>query len=433
MKKFFIVFILTLTLTTFIINNEYKEVHATAGILDNRVFKAMESLFVSAGFTVYSMTHMQFLVTDAISNLFNDDGKTIDNLNTTVDVISGSGYSRVKVTPEEIKAVKKTISKVISQPVQTMVTPIDNTYQQWINFVQTPYLTSTYPYQYIKKNSINTKYLILSKTPLYVDTIGYGGDITNSTHQIYYLILTSGAWVTPFNQVQSIGNDVNSTILEANYNIYTNNTLTNIYASKSTLGSSTATLDFNQSISAYPHSVALTPSISADSKIIIPDNLMDSDFVGKNTLVQIPSISIDTTESIGNTIPTTWYENILDKVTSLPNSIATAVKEKFPTAPSPKEETYGLPDLFKLLVMILVALMGLFLAAFKMLLSLSVLPADSSLINPTMKLGIDFMKNCSLPGFNLSFFTLITSVVFGIQCIAIIKLLRKYIHKEFSD
>jgi hypothetical protein len=121
---------------------------------------------------------------------------------------------------------------------------------------------------------------------------------------------------------------------------------------------------------------------------------------------------------------------ILEKIGSLAQDIVDKLPK--PKIDEKQEDDPSLPGLLNLLWLILLALIMLFLACLKMLLHLMNVPATTDGMNETFVQAIDFMKNVNIYGFNMSFHSLVTSVVFGVQIFAVIKVIRKYVHKEFG-
>lgn len=97
----------------------------------------------------------------------------------------------------------------------------------------------------------------------------------------------------------------------------------------------------------------------------------------------------------------------------------------------PELDGPNIPNLFSLIGLILLALIQVMLAAILMIIRLRNIPPDTSLLDPNVLLGLDFLKGQEvLPG--VTYMNAILGVAMVIQVAAMIKLLRKYIHKEFG-
>lgn len=205
-------------------------------------------------------------------------------------------------------------------------------------------------------------------------------------------------------------------------------------------------------------------SISADVAINLniadAENLSVDDIVGRLVSDVENSISVNFPTSVDYTSqwtglfdwmkklldalnPLQWIEaikNLLEQIRQFTStfvndisvSIGNILSNQFIQEKTKDINQRGLPDLFNFMILIILALIRLLLACINMLINLQAIPPDASLINPYMRQAIEFLKTYQLYGFNLSFFDLINTVVFSVQAFGAIKILRKYIHREFS-
>lgn len=125
-------------------------------------------------------------------------------------------------------------------------------------------------------------------------------------------------------------------------------------------------------------------------------------------------------------------QSILDHILAIPDAISTKIddwiKQKMNDPPGPP----NIADLFKVLLLILIALINLLLAAITFVFALRGIPSNPDFFPTNVRLGIDWVKALNIPYFNLSFYNLVLTVVFVLSLFKVIKTIRTSIYKNFG-
>ena len=92
---------------------------------------------------------------------------------------------------------------------------------------------------------------------------------------------------------------------------------------------------------------------------------------------------------------------------------------------TPKVRQYKLPDLFVLILKVILACIRLVLRALVFVATLPAIPADAGNINGDFLSGVNFLKNQQIPYFNLSLWSMVTGVIAIFFGIAVVKRIRR--------
>jgi uncharacterized repeat protein (TIGR02059 family) len=116
---------------------------------------------------------------------------------------------------------------------QSVTNNAASAYQQWNGYPQTPVLTSTYPYQHISHNSVNGKYnLWITQSRVYKS----GDYLWSPTGTFRLYESETGPWVYVAQLNNGAGYNLGKAtdVIQANNDIYADNTFTTIYFAKTT-------------------------------------------------------------------------------------------------------------------------------------------------------------------------------------------------------
>lgn len=153
--------------------------------------------------------------------------------------------------------------------------------------------------------------------------------------------------------------------------------------------------------------------------------LITSILTAINTLVDkvlnLPETLEDMLANVG-TIAATLTGAISTYLTDIKTGIMEMVQGQQATEYDLK--VYNIPDLLKLLVMILLAILVLFLSFLSMVILLRGVPADSSLIPTQAQSIINWIKDYQVPGFNMSFMSILIGFGTMMFLIRFVKTLR---------
>lgn len=127
-----------------------------------------------------------------------------------------------------------------------------------------------------------------------------------------------------------------------------------------------------------------------------------------------------------------YLTSILDFIKAIPDAISTKIddwiKQKMNDPPGPP----NIADLFKVLLLILIALINLLLAAITFVFAMRGIPSNPDFFPTNVRMGIDWIKALNIPYFNLSFYNLVLTIVFVLSLFKVIKTIRTSIYKNFG-
>lgn len=89
-------------------------------------------------------------------------------------------------------------------------------------------------------------------------------------------------------------------------------------------------------------------------------------------------------------------------------------------------KNYKIPDLFILLMQVLIASINVVIIALMYIITLPLIPQDSSWLNDTMETAIDFIKGQTIPVLNINFWTLFSATITMLFALAIFKRIRRH-------
>jgi hypothetical protein len=442
----------------------YKKVYAepTTVTLTNSITLAIAWLLTAAG---AKFTDVQSLKNAAVHYWDNQIETTKVNLyNSVVNaVIAGRTYMTIDdLLWQDTKTWNAT--KYVDGMNNVQVN-LDGEYQKWQNYGVSPYKTAIYPYQAIVKDGASIL-LFMSQNKLYIYDSGTYFNIKTDSGTLTKIIVLGGAGTIYDNLVSQ---QIQLPILEANYDVYTNRFITDVFFHKTTTDN---VLSYNTDVSSAGNvadydwvnsqnntrSVPLpTGSISAD--LTMPQETLDT-YIQSNILdkayTDIPNadLGIQALETelglLGSisALVTTIKDKILDMLNkvgdilsaltggittklgdilaALTGAITTGISSmvdsltKIASSSEGVEKNlnnYNIPDMLNLLILIFLAILAFILAFTTMVIQLQGIPASSSLIPSSIKTVIDFIHTAHIPGFNMSFMSILT--MFGGIMIAI--------------
>lgn len=113
------------------------------------------------------------------------------------------------------------------------------------------------------------------------------------------------------------------------------------------------------------------------------------------------------------------------KVQEVVNSISIVQENTAEADMTQKMRDYRLPDLFILILKVILACIRLILRALIFIATLPVIPADAGDINGDFLSGVNFLKNQTIPFFNVSLWSMVTGIIAIFFGLAVVKRIRR--------
>jgi hypothetical protein len=383
-------------------------------------------ILMQAGFTWLAWDTASEKINYIIDDVINEGIVRNEDIVSTTD-----GRTGMELSDELIQRVEGYTMDIQANPI---ISTNNGPKVQWKNYPESPYNTVDYPYQVVCVSG--GPWLFMGKSKMYYDSAS--GNILSANPFTIARCNDGISWA-----VQMVGTSfcIGNTMVEANNDVYTDNNYNVVHFAKTIISELDYTNDFKDVIG-IPNEWENTPT--ADVIVLKPEITSPADIISNpDAITDKYGISGTIDESIDEPVPipadeVTGLQRIIEAIKnlglSLYNTIVQAVETAlawlFDFTEGKKTQNTNVPNLFDLMLLIILALIRLFMAVTSMLIRLKDIPASTELLNSNVVAGIDFLKNQSvLPG-GIKFMTAITGAAVIVQIGGMVAITRKAIHRS---